>query len=607
MRLKTKLVVAAAAVTFAIVVALSAIFLAELLRQRVAQTAASDDVMASLVRKMSAQAVQDGLTAAPPIDGSAAALAEAVRHALKSHQPLTDTMDSLVRYSPQVEDVSVTNAEGVVLVSTDPALEGKAAPARESFEQVSKAGVRTEAREVFGRGRVLDVRSPLARNGRPFLVVRLGVRSSFLRDNYEPYLRGALLLALLGGGITMLAAVVLASVALRPIEDITRRLEALSAGEVDDESKDAVARAEESIDRLGLRMRTTEAGYTDLQTNLGQMLDTLRDGVVLFTPERRAAMVSDAVAHFVGAEKPRVGQELWELFSAKTALGAAVRAAFEHEAKVVARTLRLEDGREIEFSLDRIEDRTGKLVGTLLTLRDTGSAMRLEQEMEVSRRLAAVGRLTAGVGHEVKNPINAMVVHLELLRGKLSGEDAGAMRHVDVLAGEMARLDRVVTTLADFTRPMELNLVEMELTDVVDAVVELTSADMALQGVQVVVDAKPVLVRADGQVLRQALLNLVLNGMQAMPGGGQLRVAVRREQDCGVVEVLDQGQGIAPDLLAKIFELYFTTKAKGSGIGLAMTYRIAQMHGGGVDAVNEPGAGAKFTLRLPAVDVRRAA
>ena len=170
---------------------------------------------------------------------------------------------------------------------------------------------------------------------------------------------------------------------------------------------------------------------------------------------------------------------------------------------------------------------------------------------------------------------------------------APAMRHVEVLAGEMTRLDRVVTTLADFTRPMELSLSEVELVDVVDAVVELTADEMAEHGVSVRVESEPVLVRADGEALRQALLNLVLNGMQAMPEGGQLRIAVRREQDCGVIVITDDGQGIAPELLPRIFELYFTTKAKGSGIGLAMTYRIAQMHGGAVDVASEPGAGAR--------------
>ncbi len=615
MRLRTKLVMAAAGVTFAIVVVLSALFLAELLRQRVAQTAANDDVMARQVRMMAAQAVQDGLTEVPPVDGSAEALRAAVMRALKEHQPLTDTMNSLVRYSPLVEDVSVADAAGKVMVSTDPALESRTVPGRMGFDAMRDASAWTEAREVFGKGRLLDVQSPLARNGKTFLVVHLGIRSSFMKASYVPYLRDAGLLALLGGVITMLTAGVLASVALRPIEEISRKLEGLSTGEPAVGGRDAVVRAAESIDRLGRQMRTTEAGYTDLQANLDQMLDTLRDGVVLFTPERRAVMVSDAVANFVQATgKPKVGQELWELFSIKTELGQALRDAFEHESgaqtPAIVRKLRLEDGREVEFSLDRIEDRAGKRMGTLLTLRDMGSAERLEQELEVSRRLAAVGRLTAGVGHEVKNPINAMVVHLELLRGKLETAGEGrsflspAMRHVEVLAGEMARLDRVVTTLADFTRPMELRLAEVDLTNVVDSVVELTSAEMVEHGVEVQVVSEPVCVRADGEALRQALLNLILNGMQAMPEGGRLQIAVRREANCGLIEITDEGQGIEPELMSKIFELYFTTKAKGSGIGLAMTYRIAQMHGGAVEVESEPGAGARFTLRLPVADTR---
>jgi signal transduction histidine kinase len=114
-------------------------------------------------------------------------------------------------------------------------------------------------------------------------------------------------------------------------------------------------------------------------------------------------------------------------------------------------------------------------------------------------------------------------------------------------------------------------------------------------------------VRADGEMLRQALLNLVLNGMQAMPDGGSLRIRVRREQNWAVIQIADDGEGIAPELMPRIFELYFTTKAKGSGIGLAMTYRIVQMHGGAVEVVSEAGQGAVFTMRLPVVEGRASA
>ncbi len=622
MRLKTKLVLAATAVTFAIVVVLSGLFLGELLRQRIAQTAANNELMARQVLQMTRQAVEVGLTANPPTDTSPEALQAAVADALRTHKPLMDTMDSFVRYSPSVQDVSVTDSHGRTLVSTDPQMWNQQTTARVSFDRVRDASVAFKVREVFGQAHVLDVAAPLDRNGAPFLVVHVGLRSTFLKANYVPWLKDGFLLALTCAVITMIASGVLASLALRPIEDIRLKLERLSGVSAEDfqppalgsGKEDAVVRVTESIDRLGLRMRTTEAGYTDLQANLDKMLDTLRDGVVLFTAEGRVVMVSDAVANFVAVgDKPLVGQSLQELFAGETALGEAVLEAFEHRHATVAKTVRMEDGREVNFSLDRIDNGVGAGIGTLLTLRDTGSAMRLEQELEVSRRLAAVGRLTAGVGHEVKNPINAMVVHLELLRSKLAGAEngestmTGAQRHVDVLAGEMARLDRVVQTLADFTRPMELRVEEMDLSKVVDAVVELTEEDMLERRIILEVQTEPVLVRADGEMLRQALLNLVLNGMQAMPEGGSLGIRVRREQNWAVIQIADDGEGIAPELMPRIFELYFTTKAKGSGIGLAMTYRIVQMHGGAVEVVSEAGQGAVFTMRLPVVEGRASA
>jgi signal transduction histidine kinase len=291
---------------------------------------------------------------------------------------------------------------------------------------------------------------------------------------------------------------------------------------------------------------------------------------------------------------------------------------------VSAQVLTLEDGRQVQFSLDRIDDGTGSgaNMGTLLTLRNMESVAQLGQELEVARRLAAIGKLTAGVGHEVKNPINAMVLHLELLRGKLlpSGLEAfgGAQRHVDILAGEMQRLDRVVQTLADFSRPMELHLKEHDLRQVVGRVMELTAAEMEENGVRTRLEspADAVMVRVDAELIQQALLNLLLNGMQAMADGGKLLVKIRNESPYAAVEVSDEGEGIPPELLPRIFELYFTTKPKGSGIGLAMTYRILQLHGGAMEVRSNADAsslerGTTFTFRLPiaagsGVDTRKA-
>ena len=616
MRLRTKLVLAAASVTFAIVLALSALFLSELLSQRIAQTAANNDVMARQVLMMTRQAVERGLQLQPPSDQSEQAFHASVQDALRVYQPLRDTMDALVRYSPLVQDVSVTDAAGRTLVSTDPSMLDHQAAERMNFERVIGAGVIAQTRQVFGRPRVLDVSMPLARNAQPFLVVHIGVRSTFLKNNYVPWLKDALSLVLLCGTTAMFAAALLASVALRPIEEISHRLDLLAGHDAEGEAlvlgHDAVVRATRTIERLGEQIQTTEAGYTDLQANLAQMLDTLRDGVLLFTSKERAAMVSDAVANFVELDgKPLLGRRLTEIFKPETALGRAVLQAFAQERNVSSAAVRMEDGRLVEISVDHVEQGSGGRMGTLLTLRDTGSAMKLEKELEVSRRLAEVGRLTAGVGHEVKNPINAMVLHLELLRGPLAARPEagrGAARQGEGHGGEMQRLDRVVQTLADFTRPMELHLSEVDLAGVAGAILELTSAEMAERRIHCECTGESVMVRADAELMRQALLNLVLNGMQSMPEGGLLRLALGCEEGMAVIEVGDRGTGIRPELMPRIFDLYFTTKPKGSGIGLAMTYRIVQMHGGSIEVQSQVvsrekpdvASGTTFTVRLPA-------
>ncbi len=638
MRLKTKLVLSITALMFAIVLMLSSLFVGELLRQRVEQTAATNDVLAHEVLLMTRQAVELGLRAHPPVDRSDEALNAAVTDALRSQPALSDVMNAIVRYSPTVQDVSVTDAHGTTLLSTDPDALNQRVPFRTSLAAVQTGGMLFQTRQVFGKPRVLDISQALDRNGLPFLIVHVGVRSTFLKNSYAPWLRAALLFALLAGVASMVAAGVMANSALRPIEQIGSQLERLTlAGGAEaqpmletEARSDAMVRVSQTIDRLGEQMRTKEAGYTALQANLNQMLDTLRDGVLLFTADGRAAMVSDAAAYFLsapahGGDEGMVGKRLEELFVPESALGAAVLEAFADEGQVSAQVVTLEDGRQVQISLDRIDDRLGGggNMGTLLTLRDMESAAQLGQELEVARRLAAIGKLTAGVGHEVKNPINAMVLHLELLRGKLMPGGAevfgGAQRHVDILAGEMQRLDRVVQTLADFSRPMELHLKEHDLRQVVGRVMDLTAAEMEENGVRARLETPKdaVMVRVDAELIQQAVLNLLLNGMQAMPGGGALLVRICRDHQFAVVEVIDRGEGIPPELLPRIFELYFTTKPKGSGIGLAMTYRILQLHGGAMDVRSNADAssqerGTMFTFRLPiaagaGVDMRKTA
>lgn len=229
------------------------------------------------------------------------------------------------------------------------------------------------------------------------------------------------------------------------------------------------------------------------------------------------------------------------------------------------------------------------------------------QLVELSRRVAALGRLTAGVAHEVKNPLNAMTIHLELLKQKLgvSGPDA-TEPHIEVIAREIRRLDDVVQGFLKFARPEELALGPVSPAALVDEVLKTLAVEANLTGVTVESAVSPGLpdIEADAGILRQALLNLAKNAVQAMPNGGKLRVSCTAARDGRVeIRIADTGVGIPPENLARIFDLYFTTKDSGTGIGLSLVYRTIQLHSGDIDVESTPGAGTTFIIKMPRAGV----
>lgn len=219
----------------------------------------------------------------------------------------------------------------------------------------------------------------------------------------------------------------------------------------------------------------------------------------------------------------------------------------------------------------------------------------------LSRRMAALGRVSSGIAHEVKNPLNAMRIHLELLRQQ-TRDAPETSAHVRVLSDQMRRLDEVVQGFLTFTRPEDLRIEPVAPEALFDDLLPVVEAEAGKTGVQVVVEipAGTPPVAGDRTLLHQALLNLAINACQAMPDGGRLRLTAQRSGDAHVQLIVeDTGTGIAPDHLEKIFNLYFTTKPEGSGIGLALVYRTVSLHDGDIDVQSVPGQGTTFTITLP--------
>jgi PAS domain S-box-containing protein len=608
LRLKTKLVVAITGLVAAIVTALAGFYIAEVVHQRIQEAYNSADLVQQQIYAVAHGALEADLTSTKIDLTNPARVAEAIEEVLQTDYELNSLLDSAVGNSPTIYDAAILDAHGLALLHTNPAYFGKSAPQREDFANVVHGGIRKQLKIIYGPAQVYDVRLPLVRrDGTPFGEVRVGISTVFLKDQVQERMRSALLVS--GGAIfvCMLVAAALSNLALQPLAAISRRLDLITAGQDETTEVPARRRSDEygavstKIERLGRQMRNVQEVFSALKENLDQMMANLQDGVMLFTSDFRAVLVSASVERFLG--KPRsamLGCTPAEIFSEDSALGSVILHAIREHQPAGLEEIKTEQGRHIQISLDFIEEH-GERIGALLTLRDAESVHRIEDEIELSRRLAAIGRLTSGVAHEVKNPINAIVVHLEVLRQKLQAADPDTRRHMDVIGNEIHRLDRVVQTLVDFTRPVELRLVEIDLRRLVDEVVTLASPEADQHKVRIERQAgpEPLPARVDADLVKQALLNIVLNGVQAMPGGGTLLLACRRDGESALISAADQGPGIPAELHDKVFNLYFTTKKGGSGIGLAMAYRVVQLHHGSVEFSSIAGEGTTFYLRFP--------
>ncbi|HEY6302199.1 MAG TPA: ATP-binding protein [Terriglobales bacterium] len=602
----------------ALVVGFSWIYLSQLLRQRLLWADETAYQLTNQLEYAASKAVPD-LTSTRVNTDNPKAMRAAITNYLQTDTNLNDMLESVVGNSRIIYDAAIIDPNGVAILDTNPSLNGKPVPDRAPLAVLRDAGFRRQLRLLYGPATVYDVSIGLELDRQEFGSVRVGVNTVFLRNELTPKLQQSAFFSVVAIFCSLVLAAVVSNVALGPLKAIARNLDSASAGDLlpaeESGSEDEVGLVSLKIAHLGRQIRDTNQIFSALKDNVEQVMTKLQDGLMLFTRDSRVVLVSASAEKFLGRPRREIlGHTVEEIFSDGTVLGAVVLPAFQKQRPLAQYEFDAAEGRRLQVSLDFIQEK-GTPIGALLTMRDAESVRRIEDEIEISRRLSASGRMTRGVAHEVKNPINAIVLHLQLLQNKLQQDDPDTHRHMDIIGNEIHRLDRVVQILVDFTRPRDLRLEDIDLRKTLESVSVLATPDAARHGVRVVLELSNedlpsrddvLMVRVDPDLMKQAILNLVLNGVQSMMAGGTLTLKARRDDDMILAEVLDQGCGIPPDAQEKIFELYYTTKGDkgGSGIGLAQTYQIMQWHYGSVEFDSIVGTGTTFRLRLPAAVVK---
>ena len=607
MRRKTIIVLVITLMVTVLVSAFSYLYISQILRLRIVSAYETATSLTHQLAYAAGNAVPD--FSSTTVDTSDPA---ALRRALADYVQTDVSLNNLLQSIPgdwrYIYYVAVVDTTGKALLHTNAALVGKMAPPHPDFEQILRAKFREQIRLVFSPAAVYDVSYPLELNGAPFGTIRIGVQTVFLKSEVQARLMRSLYISIALIFVSLFLAAGISNLALGPLKEISRNLDSVSAGESqsiagDESQHDEYGLVTLKIANLGRQIRDSREIFTALKDNVDQLMSKLQDGLMLFDRDSRVVLVSAPLEGFLN--RPRrelLGRTVQELFDRKSMFGSALLNAFERKRPISQREFETTSGKRVQLSLDFVQEQTSQ-IGALLIMRDAESVRRIGDEIEMSRRLSASGRLTRGVAHEVKNPINAIVLHLQLLQNKLAQQEPDTRRHVDIIDSEIRRLDRVIQTLVDFTRPRDLHLEEMDLRRLLDDVALLAGPDAEQHGVTIErhMDESPLPVKVDSDLMKQAFLNVVINGVQAMPNGGLLTISAHRDNDVIIVEVQDQGAGIPKELHDKVFELYFTTKTEGSGIGLAQTYQILQWHYGSVDFQSAETTGTIFRFQIPAM------
>jgi PAS domain S-box-containing protein len=606
--LKTKFTLATSLLVLAVVTVVSGLYLGRLMRQTLRQ--ANDT--ASFVAQQVYGACGDALKDAAERGESPASLAPSdlrqyVRHAFDSSSTLNSLIESDVGISPTIYEITITDANGGALVSSDASLRDLKVASRPPLSSLVRAGFFQQMRLLYGPPQTYEFSLAFQVGPQPFGNIRVGLSSALLRDQISPGLLSAGYWALGSVLLSTLLALLVSTIALAPIGRISAQLDRISAGQFDAEpvvgQGDELGAVSTKIVGIGKQLRDVREIFSTLRENLDQVMGGLEDGLLLFNGQGRAVLVSPSTERFLGGPSVELrGRRVAEIFPSSHPLRGVLKIEGDQiepaEGKEV--TLDGDDGpRRIGVSVQVIREH-GTRMGTLVTLRDVESLERIGSQLQVSERLAALGRVTAGVAHEVKNPLNSMRLWLEVLKANMPVEPE-PQQAVKMLDNEIDRLDRAVKTFLNFTRPVELNLEETDLRLLLEEIMDAARPSIARAGVELRAelppDCPPVLV--DHQLIHQAVLNLLINASEFTDPGGRITLSLRRSGEFAVIAVEDSGRGISTGDQKKIFQLFFTTRPGGSGIGLANTFRFVQLHNGQIEFETETGHGTTFRVKLP--------
>jgi len=355
---------------------------------------------------------------------------------------------------------------------------------------------------------------------------------------------------------------------------------------------------------LALGYRSVRASLTRVKALSDSLVAHMPVGLVAVDPDGRVAVFNDTAERLFGRPSAEaLGRPAAEILPPACL---EILGDLDRERPIVEREFActVREGRTVPLEVIAavLKDDEGAPIGRIALIRDLSELQRLRDEVERSRRLAAVGSLAAGVAHEIRNPLSSLKGFATYFRQRYGGVPDD-VKMADIMIQEVDRLNRVITELLEFSRPVELKRKATDAAGLVRQAADTIERQAREKGIavrmEIAPDLPPVLVDPDR--MTQVFLNLFLNALAAMERGGVLSVGLALQDGRTLrITVGDTGTGIRKEDLGRVFDPYFTTKPSGTGLGLAIVHRIIESHGGEIRLESEPGRGTVFTILLPA-------
>ena len=355
------------------------------------------------------------------------------------------------------------------------------------------------------------------------------------------------------------------------------------------------------------QLETQHRDLLDLQAFKDLLFQSVDTGLIALDRSHRVTAFNRAAGEITGVGAARAIGSAWtavfgpfaDLEEIAATIDASPRASLPHET-----TLRRPDGGSVSvrITFSALRSGEGDRVGLIAVCEDLSVIRAMEARMRQADRLATLGRMSANIAHELRNPLASLTGAIEVLAGPATGPDARE-RLSQIVLRESERLNQIIKNFLDYARPAPLAPETVDVAETAEEVLVLLGHRALPEGLKVVREfAPPLPWRVDPQQFRQVLWNLCLNAVQAMPEGGELRLGAAARGRTLEVWVADTGEGFAAGDLAQVFEPFHSTKPEGTGLGLALVHRVVRDHGGDIDVRSTPGLGTTFTLALPAHD-----